>query len=121
MVKLSIMLIVCHVILGICLIFLAMYHVPLICRIFPLAYVSVANEYSYTMQVAGLVMFPWKLLEILAFILRKESFILCVRYFLGDDLVKEFPTLVQLYRSRLMPCLNKKATEGHQDMHLSVS
>ncbi|PQM36892.1 uncharacterized protein Pyn_13158 [Prunus yedoensis var. nudiflora] len=47
---------------------------------FQRAYVSVANEYSYTMQVAGLVMFPWKLLEILVFILRKESFILCVRF-----------------------------------------
>lgn len=51
-----------------------MLFVPSFSRIFQQVYVSVVNEYSYTMQVAGLATFLWKLLEILAFILRKGNF-----------------------------------------------
>lgn len=42
--------------------------------------VSVASEYFYTMQVAGLGRFLWKLLEILVLIQSKVNFISCVRY-----------------------------------------
>lgn len=50
-------------------------------RTYQRVYVFAVKEYFYTMQMAGLAVFLWKHQETLAFILKKESSILCVRYF----------------------------------------